>query len=125
MALSIEQIVFDCEDAESLAGFWSKVLDRPVDEGGNSFFTTIGRGPAATNGQPALMFLKVPEPKQTKNRLHLDLVDHGDGVGWAAEVDRLTGLGAVQVAEHKEYGIHWVTLRDPEGNEFDLGTGMD
>jgi len=119
VSLSIVQIVFDCDDAESLAAFWSKVLDRPVDEGAGPFFSTIGR--AESSSGPTLMFVKVPEPKQQKNRVHLDL--HGQDV--QAEVDRVTGLGAVQVSEHKEFGTHWITLRDPEGNEFDIGAGLD
>jgi glyoxalase superfamily protein len=120
MPLSIAQIVFDCEDAETLSSFWSKVLDRPVDEGAAVFFASIGLkspGPG-----PALMFIKVAEPKQVKNRVHVDLT--GAGGDWAAEVERVVGLGAVQLAEYKEFGTHWVTLRDPEGNEFDIGAGM-
>jgi hypothetical protein len=111
--LSIAQIVIDCADAGKLAGFWSQALSRPVDEGASAYFATVG-------GSPKLMFLKVPEPKQTKNRLHLDL----SGPGWAAEVDRLLGLGAVKMSEHQEYGTEWVTLADPEGNEFDVGAGL-
>lgn len=118
MTLSIEQIVIDCENAERLAGFWSQVLDRPVDDGANAFFATIGK--SSGDAEPALMFLKVGEPKQVKNRVHLDL----SGPGWQAEVDRIVGLGAARVAEHREYGTHWVTLRDPEGNEFDIGAGL-
>ena len=121
MTLSIAQVVFDCDDAQALAGFWSKVLQRPVDEGGAEFFASIGvrtRGPG-----PALMFIKVPEPRQVKNRVHLDLIDTAGG-DWAAEVERVIGLGAVQLAEHKEFGTQWVTLRDPEGNEFDIGAGL-
>jgi hypothetical protein len=114
--LHIEQIVVDCADAAKLAAFWSGVLSRPVDEGANPFFATIGKGTA-----PALMFLQVPEGKQAKNRLHLDL----SGPGWRAEADRLVELGAVKKSEHKEYGAEWITFTDPEGNEFDLGAGKD
>jgi predicted enzyme related to lactoylglutathione lyase len=118
MPLSIVQIVIDCEDAEKLSAFWSQVLDRPVDEGAESFFATIGLRSAGPG--PALMFIKVPEVKQHKNRVHLDLT----GADWAGEVERVVGLGAVRVSEHKEFGTHWVTMRDPEGNEFDIGAGM-
>jgi predicted enzyme related to lactoylglutathione lyase len=118
MPLSIVQIVFDCDDAEKLSAFWSQVLDHPVDEGAASFFATIG---VRTVGPgPALMFVKVPEPKQHKNRMHLDL----SGTDWAAQVERVIKLGAVKVSEHKEFGTQWVTLQDPEGNEFDIGAGM-
>jgi hypothetical protein len=63
-------------------------------------------------GRPRFFFTLVPEPKTVKNRVHLDLTadDH------AAELARLTQLGARVVAELDE----WTTLEDPEGNEFDL-----
>lgn len=56
------------------------------------------------------------EPKTAKNRLHLDLTvaDLDD------EVDRIAGIGAREVARFDEDGSRWVTLTDPEGNEFDL-----
>jgi len=66
-----------------------------------------------------MMFLAVPEPRQGKNRLHLDLV----ATDLSAEVDRAVGLGATKVAEFDEYGTRWVTLTDPEGNVFDIGVG--
>jgi len=56
----------------------------------------------------------VPEGKMAKNRVHLDLAAE-DRV---AEVDRLVGLGATLVHEKEEWGVHWSTLQDPEGNEF-------
>ena len=40
--------------------------------------------------------------------------------GGAAEIDRLVGLGAKRLDEHTEYGAHWITLADPEGNVFDV-----
>ena len=58
----------------------------------------------------------LPEERTGKNRLHIDF-STGD---WAAEVDRVVGLGAKRVGEFDEFGAHWVTLADPEGNVFDL-----
>jgi uncharacterized glyoxalase superfamily protein PhnB len=66
---------------------------------------------------PALMFLAVPEPRQTKNRVHLDLV----ATDLTAEVERAVALGATKVADFDEYGSRWTTLTDPEGNVFDIG----
>jgi uncharacterized glyoxalase superfamily protein PhnB len=66
---------------------------------------------------PALMFLAVPEPRQSKNRVHLDLV--ADDL--AAEVERAVSLGATKIADFNEYGATWTTLTDPEGNIFDIG----
>jgi hypothetical protein len=37
-----------------------------------------------------------------------------------AEVERLTGLGATKLGSHEELGEYWVTVLDPEGNEFDV-----
>lgn len=112
MPITLEHIVFDSRNAAELAGFWAGVLESTVDAEGNEFFATVNKG----GDGPALMFLQVPEPKAGKNRLHLDY-STGD---WAAEVDRIVGLGAKRVGEFDEYGAHWVTLADPEGNVFDL-----
>ncbi len=70
--------------------------------------------PAATasGGMPRLIFQLVPESKVVKNRLHLDLSADDP----AAEIARLTALGATVVAEHERL----TTLADPDGNEFCL-----
>jgi hypothetical protein len=63
-----------------------------------------------------LLFQRVPEPKTTKNRLHLDLhpgPDHRE-----AEVARLTTLGASVLRRVTEPAGAWVVMTDPEGNEF-------
>lgn len=112
MTIQLEHVTFDCADAAALAGFWAQVIGQPVDDGANPYFATIGKQSAG----PALMFLQVPEERSGKNRLHLDLASSD----WAAEVDRVVGLGAKRVGEFDEYGTHWVTLADPEGNVFDL-----
>jgi uncharacterized protein (DUF2147 family) len=61
----------------------------------------------------------VPEDKQVKNRIHLDLrpADRTQ----AEEVDRLEGIGATELADLRGKwgeGTGWVVLADPEGNEF-------
>jgi predicted enzyme related to lactoylglutathione lyase len=59
----------------------------------------------------------VPEPKTDKNRVHLDLVP-ADGTR-DEEVERLLGIGATLVADHRRPdGTGWVVLADPEGNEL-------
>ncbi|TWD74885.1 hypothetical protein FB561_6320 [Kribbella amoyensis] len=110
--ISLEHVTFDCADAAGLAGFWARVMGREVDAGGNEYFATVNKHGAGT----ALMFLQVPEPRTGKNRLHLDLATRN----WSDEVDRLVGLGAKRLDEYDEYGAHWITLADPEGNLFDL-----
>ncbi|MGI5393373.1 VOC family protein [Streptomyces sp. CA-251251] len=63
-----------------------------------------------------LLFQRVPEVKTGKNRLHLDL-HPGEGRR-GAEVARLEALGASVLRQVKEQGGEWVTMADPEGNEF-------
>ena len=112
MPVTLENVVFDCADATALATFWAGVLSSEVDAGGNGFFATVNRAA----DRPTFMFIQVPEPRTGKNRLHVDLAS----ADWSAELDRLVGLGAKRLAEHDEYGTHWITLADPEGNVFDL-----
>ncbi|MFB6726577.1 VOC family protein [Kribbella sp. NPDC056345] len=112
MSITLENIAFDCANAATLATFWAGVLSVEVDAEGNEFFATVNR---AADG-PTLMFLQVPEPRTVKNRLHLDLAT----ADWDTELDRLLALGAQRLDEHNEYGTHWITLADPEGNVFDL-----
>jgi predicted enzyme related to lactoylglutathione lyase len=71
---------------------------------------------AGDTNEPCLVFNKVGEGKTVKNRLHLDLA----ATDWEAEIGRLTSLGATRVREVQENGARWITLADPEGNEFDL-----
>ena len=117
VSIGFGQVVIDSRRADEIAAFWSALLDRAVNDGANQFFAMI---PASEDSSfPAMMFLAVPEPRQGKNRLHLDLV----ATDLSAEVDRAVGLGATKVAEFDEYGTRWVTLTDPEGNVFDIGVG--
>ena len=118
MSVEVAQVVIDCSDAEKLAGFWSQLLQRPVEPGANTYYAMLP-------GSPAIMLLAVPEAKQVKNRVHLDL-RLGEGAedpDWQGELERILALGATQVSEHREHGVHWVCLKDPEGNEFDLAVG--
>ena len=119
MPVGFGQVVIDSLRADDIAAFWSALLERPIGDGANQFFAMI---PAPEDGAfPALMFLAVPEPRQGKNRLHLDLV--ADDL--AAEVERAVTLGATNVADFDEYGATWTTLTDPEGNIFDIGLRHD
>jgi hypothetical protein len=108
----LTHLTFDCADAEKLAGFWSAVLDRPIGRDASPEYAVI-------DGAPGWMFLKVPEGKSVKNRVHPDL----STPDLAGEVQRLTTLGATHLADHSADGSTWATLADPEGNEFDLVAG--
>jgi hypothetical protein len=63
---------------------------------------------------PDLLFLKVPDRKEVKNRLHLDLRPEDRD----AEVARLEGLGARRVSVGQGPEVAWVVMADPDGNEF-------
>lgn len=78
---------------------------------------------------PRLYFQRVPEQKVAKNRLHLD-VRAGPGLrgeermaALEAEAERLVALGAVRLERFEPdppMSLGFITMRDPEGNEFDL-----
>lgn len=114
MSARIGNITFDCIDALVLGTFWSHVLELPLDQGGSSGYCSIGRADA-NRSKPAWFFERVPEPKTSKNRVHLDLVDSDPDA-----VQRLVMLGASIVEEHavEGGGQHWTVMLDPEGNEF-------
>jgi predicted enzyme related to lactoylglutathione lyase len=105
-------ITFDCADPPSLAAFWAAVQEREVGEGANESYAMLPGSPA--EGRPNWMFIKVPEGKAAKNRVHPDL----GAPDLDAERARLEALGATFVHEKNEYGVHWFTFADPEGNEF-------
>jgi catechol 2,3-dioxygenase-like lactoylglutathione lyase family enzyme len=110
-------ITFDCADPYLLAGFWSQVTGYREDpENPNEPDDPEGYL-AGPDGQPGLLFIKVPEPKTVKNRVHLDLVPTDRTRD--EEVERLLGIGATLVADHRRSdGMGWVVLADPEGNEL-------
>ena len=71
----------------------------------------------SADGRTRLLFIDVPEGKQVKNRLHFDL--RPTDAPREEEIARLLDLGATEVADHRRSdGSGWVTLADPEGNEF-------
>jgi predicted enzyme related to lactoylglutathione lyase len=118
---SILNVTFDCSDAESMARFWSEVTGWPrskVEMPGNPFWWVGADGDASLH----LVFVEVPEPKLTKNRVHLDLLPH-DGPQ-DQEVARLESLGARIVDDRR--GVSpggWVMMADIEGNEFCVEDG--
>ena len=102
----------DCADPHALAEFWSQVLGLPISEGSPGD-DEVG---IALGGDQYLLFIRVPEPKTVKNRVHLCLQPDGPR---DAEVDRLLGIGASLVADLRNTdGTGWAVLADPEGNEL-------
>ncbi len=120
MVAFISHVTIDCRDAYAQAQWWKKVLgyaDDP-DEPGQPGDAEVAIADPEGEGQ-ALLFVQVPEGKNVKNRVHLDLrprVEHRDD-----ELATLLDLGATFVADHRGIagpGTGWVVLADPEGNEF-------
>jgi predicted enzyme related to lactoylglutathione lyase len=113
MTSVVENIAFDCADAYALAQWWSQVVGRPVsddDKPGDP------EASIALPGGTYLWFNQVPEPKTTKNRVHVCLSPEAPR---DAEVERLLGLGATLVDDlRRPDGRGWAVLADPEGNEF-------
>jgi hypothetical protein len=129
--LQIRDAVIDCKHPAALARFWAAALDQyevaPYDDAELQRLSEMGiddpeddpnvlvwAGPDVT---PRLFFQCVPEERTAKNRLHLDLLaDDAD-----LESERLVALGARVFARHAT----WITLTDPEGNEFCVTTAKD
>ena len=116
MSSIILNITFDCADPRALARFWGQVTGWPVIEEPEPGYADSAVGNPGED-RPRLYFVKVPEGKTVKNRVHLDVMPT-DGTQ-DEEIARLTGLGATIVMDRRpEFG--WVLLADPEGNEFDV-----
>jgi predicted enzyme related to lactoylglutathione lyase len=110
----IFNITFDCADPRALARFWGQVTGWPVTEEPQPGYEESAVGTPG-EGRPRLYFVKVPEPKTIKNRLHLDVMPADRSQ--EEEIARLTGLGATIVSDRRPE-LGWVILADPEGNEF-------
>jgi catechol 2,3-dioxygenase-like lactoylglutathione lyase family enzyme len=108
----VASVTFDALDPEALARFWAALLGLTV-RPREGRFVALQRPPA---GAPELVFQPVPEPKQGKVRIHLDV----NVPDVAAAARRVRDLGGHDVAEIREDGDVWLVMRDPEGNEFCL-----
>ncbi|GAA4730790.1 VOC family protein [Actinomycetospora chibensis] len=139
------QVTVDCADPGKLATFWAEALGYRVQDPPEGFATwddaleAFGVPPEHRNDAsavndpegsgPRVFFQKVPEGKQVKNRVHLDLRAAPGLEGeermaaLEAEAARLVGHGATRLARHEPspplQGGH-IILADPEGNEFCL-----
>ncbi len=140
MAISF-QVTMDCLDTAAMAAFWAVALDyqlQPPPPGyatWDAFADEVGIPPAQRDALgavvdpagigPRVLFQKVPEHRQVKNRVHLDL-NAGAGIAdeaerraaVAARVQRCAREGARILGEHDGPTGHWVVMADPEGNEF-------
>ena len=102
----------DAHDPLAQAKWWDQVLDDFEFDAESDDEEAALRGPAGR----FLLFLKVPEEKTVKNRMHMCLrpVDRTRD----EEVERLLGLGATMFDDRRAPDSGWAVLADPEGNEF-------
>jgi len=134
------QIVVDAGDPHAQARFWSAALHYELEDHHDQIEQLLAAGVATRadtieidgrlawstaaacrhpRGQgPRLLFQSVPEPKTVKDRIHLDLHHLAGDEAREAEVARLTGLGATRLWDGQPGPSRWVTMADPEGNEF-------
>ncbi|MFI6244039.1 VOC family protein [Micromonospora sp. NPDC050795] len=139
------QITFDCADPARLATFWAETLGYQVQappgdfESWDQALEAMGVPPENRNdasavvdpegSRPRLFFQRVPEHKQVKNRVHLDVRAapglEGDErmAALEAEAERLVSHGARRLDRHEPtppLGAGHLIMADPEGNEFCL-----
>jgi hypothetical protein len=119
MTSFIAHTAVDCHNAYELSSWWKQVLA----------YVDLANDPNLPGHEECLildpdtghrlLFIEVPDVKAVKNRLHLDVRPRTGARD--AEVERVLALGATLVADHRGKhgpGTGWVTLADPEGNEF-------
>ena len=111
-AIRFNEIVIDCSDPLTLAPFWAEALGYDIGE----LEEDVASIEHPTDEGPAICFQRVPESKQGKNRMHLDLNVDEDELESA--VESLIALGASQIDVGQGVDRSWVVLADPEGNEF-------
>ncbi len=126
------QVTIDAAAPRVLGGFWCEVLgyiEQPPPPGFGTWEDALDafgidrsdpdRAFAIVDPEgagPRVFFLKVPEGKTAKNRVHLDVRVGADVMH--ARADALVALGAAVVGEFDEPEGHWIAMLDPEGNEF-------
>lgn len=136
MALKWYTVVVDCTDPQAQARWWAEVLDWVIVYDTEDEVVLIPQhaleeeGPVADldtwmrRGQ-GLVFVPVPEGKQVKNRLHIDLAPHSSQ-DREAEIQRLLDLGARLVDVGQDPAdVTWSVFADPEGNEFCVLSSRD
>lgn len=117
MASRISHTSFDARDSYAQSLFWTQVLgfiEDPDDPNLPEHEECLIMAPDRSQ---MLLFIRVPDDKVLKNRVHLDL--RPVELTREEEVERLVAIGATWYEDHRRAdGSGWVTLRDPEGNEF-------
>ncbi|WP_308164874.1 VOC family protein [Nonomuraea sediminis] len=108
-------MTIDAVDPYAIATWWSEAMGLPLGEGDEPGDDEVM---LRTEADPFLLFIRVPEGKAVKNRVHFD-VNSADGRTRDEEVERLLKMGAtIHDDLRNPDGTGWVTMLDPEGNEF-------
>ena len=109
--LKIQCITFDCENPSIPAKFWSQALDWPITIENDE--EVVVENPS---GEADLLFLRNPDKRVVKNRVHFDLRPENQ----ETEVARLESLGAkrIEIGQSADPRTTWVVMEDPEGNLF-------
>ena len=118
MASRASNFCIDAHDPYAQTLWWAQVLDDfVIDAAGVDVDRDLDEWGLEGPDDRYLLFLKVPEPKTVKNRMHMCLrpTDRSRD----EEVDRILGLGATLVDDLRDGPDKgWAVLADPEGNEF-------
>jgi hypothetical protein len=136
------QLVVDAGDPHVLADWWAETLGWRVEAQDAAFIRSMIEQGHATEDQTReyrgalvwregaaihpdtepspqrarILFQEVPEAKTVKNRVHIDLRVGDDDT--EAVRARLVARGATVLHSGRQGPHTWVTMADPEGNEF-------
>jgi predicted enzyme related to lactoylglutathione lyase len=111
MATRLVSVVIDANDVQALARFWAEATGWPVTSEADDEVVVGPPDPAVH-----LVIGTVPEPKQSQNRIHLDLAT-SSAEDQATTVGRLLAIGATRI-DVGQNDVPWVVMADPEGNEL-------
>ena len=110
-----QSFCLDSAEPQTIAPFWAQVMGwRVTYDTPDEVVLEPPKGSSEDGVAPDILFLRVPEPKTVKNRLHIDLRPDDQ----AAEVARIEALGGRRVSVGQGDDVSWVVLADPDGNEF-------
>lgn len=110
---SVAAIVVDCADPEVMSRFWTLAAGWPV-TGSNEDMIALR---SASGEGPFLELLRSAEPKQVKNRVHLDIAPF-TGDDQAADAAALRAAGAKLADVGQTGDENWIVMSDPDGQEF-------
>jgi hypothetical protein len=116
MALRPVQVNIKALDHAAIGRFWATALGWSVFGGETTYVAPAGDFVWPDPVAVCIDVVPVPEPKTTKNRVHLDLATTSP-TQQAELIARLQTLGATPV-DVGQNAVPWTVLADPEGNEF-------